>query len=65
MNPLKDIFQVIFKIFFNSEIFGYMLNGLPQTYKAALHVGIDHALVSSHLVRLNIFKIVWYNKTML
>ena len=44
-----------------SEIFGYVLNGLPQTHKAALCRGSDHALASSHLVRLNIFEIVRYS----
>ena len=43
-----------------TEIFGYVLNGLPQTHKEALCRGYDHALGSSHLVRLNIFEIVRY-----
>ena len=44
-----------------SEIFGYMLNDLPQTHKAGLCRGSDHALASTHLLKMNISEIVRYN----
>ena len=44
-----------------SEIFGYLLNGLPQTHKEALCGGSYDALAASNFVRLNIFEIVRYN----
>ena len=44
-----------------SEIFGYVLNELPQTHEAALCGGSDHTLASSHLVTWNTFETVTYN----
>ena len=44
-----------------TEIFGYVLNGLPQAHKTALSGVFDHTLASSHLFRLDIFEIITYN----
>ena len=44
-----------------SEIFGYMLNGLPKTHKATIRGASNHALTSSHLTRWTVFEEVRYN----
>ena len=45
-----------------SKIFGYVLNGLPKSDKAALCGCSDHTIARSHLVRFNFLEIVRCNK---